>query len=234
MELINRKELPWNVIMVKTEVNHMSNEIYIIGAGTYGEVIAELAIDLGYNILGFYDEDESKHYTFIDGIEVLGSFKNLDVQDISARQFAVAIGNNSIRVNIMSFINEVGGVTPTLIHPKAQISRSAVVGNGVYIQANAYIWTKVVIEDYCIISPGVVIAHHTNIGQGCLISTLSAIGANIEIGKRVFVGMATTIITGVSVVGADSVIGAGTVVIKNVKSNIKLVGVPAKEIKWCK
>lgn len=39
----------------------MSSDIYIIGAGTYGEVMYELASILNYNVIGFFDDDESKH-----------------------------------------------------------------------------------------------------------------------------------------------------------------------------
>ena len=35
-------------------------EVYIIGAGTYGEAMYELAEVLGYKVKGFYDEDEGK------------------------------------------------------------------------------------------------------------------------------------------------------------------------------
>ncbi|NLU36893.1 MAG: acetyltransferase, partial [Clostridiales bacterium] len=38
----------------------MNKDIYIVGAGTYGEVMCELAEILEYNIKGFYDEDDSK------------------------------------------------------------------------------------------------------------------------------------------------------------------------------
>ena len=33
-------------------------EVYIIGAGTYGEAMCELAEILGYDVKGFYDEDK--------------------------------------------------------------------------------------------------------------------------------------------------------------------------------
>src|SRR5690606_10802388 len=105
------------------------------------------------------------------------------------KQFIVAIGKNRIRFNIMSKINNYGGSTPNLIHPSAIISPTAEIGNGIYIQANVYIWTKVKIGDFCIISPGVVIAHHTSIGRACLISTLSGVGASINIENQVFIGM---------------------------------------------
>ncbi|WP_286677232.1 MULTISPECIES: NeuD/PglB/VioB family sugar acetyltransferase [Aminobacterium] len=206
-------------------------EIYIVGAGTYGEAMCELAEILGYTIKGFYDEDESKLNTFKMGVKVVGKFSNLNTKEIKGKKFVVAIGNNTIRHHIMSKVNQFGGTTPTLIHPSATVSPSAEIGKGVYIQANAYIWTKVKIDDYCIISPNVVIAHHTCVGKACLISTLTGVGASIKIEDNVFIGMGSTIVTGVNVIGKNSIIGAGTVVLKDTDKNSVYVGIPAQKIR---
>jgi UDP-perosamine 4-acetyltransferase len=208
----------------------MQKEIYIVGAGTYGEVMCELAEMLGYTVKGFYDETEKKIDTLVMGVKVIDKFSNLENNEINGKNFIVAIGNNEARYNIMTEINQHGGITPTLIHPSAIISPSAKIGKGVYIQANAYIWTKVKIDDFCIISPNVVICHHTSIGKACLISNVSGVGASIRIKDKVFVGMGATIVTGLDVIGENSVIGAGAVVLKNLPPNSRVAGVPAKQL----
>lgn len=206
-------------------------EIFIVGAGTYAEAMCELAEILGYTIKSLYDEDESKLNTVVMGYKVEDRFSNLNKNDIKAKNFIVAIGNNEIRQTLMKKINNDGGFTPSLIHPSATVSPSAEIGKGVYIQANAYIWTNVKIDDYCIISPNVVIAHHSTIGEACLISTLSAVGASINIEKNVFIGMGSTIVTGLETIGHHSIIGAGAVVLKDCESYSVYVGVPAKKIR---
>ena len=209
----------------------MSKEIFIVGAGTYGEVMCELAEILGYSVKGFYDEDEKKQGLTIMKHSVLGKFSDLNDKEIANNSFIVAIGNNATRYKIMNRILNSGGDTPTLVHPTATICPSAEIGKGVYIQANAYIWTKVRIEDFCIISPNVVIAHHSNVGKACLVSTLTSVGASINIEDKVFVGMGCTIVTGMHTVGENSIIGAGAVVLKDVDKNSVYAGVPAKKIR---
>lgn len=209
----------------------MSKNIYIVGAGTYGEAMCELAEVLGYSVVGFYDEDEKKLGLTIMNHMVLGKFSDLNDEEIAQNNYIVAIGNNAARFNIMMKINNCDGYTPTLIHPTATISPSAEIGNGVYIQANAYIWTKVKIRDFCIISPNVVIAHHSTVGKACLISTLTGVGASINIEDKVFVGMGCTIVTGMHSVGENSIIGAGAVVLKDVDMNSVYAGVPARKIR---
>ncbi len=209
----------------------MSKDVFIVGAGTYGEAMCELSEILGYSVKGFYDEDEMKQGLTIMEHSVLGKFSDLNDNDIADNSFIVAIGNNAARYKIMSRIIKFDGDTPTLIHPTATISPSAKIGKGVYIQANAYIWTKVRIEDFCIISPNVVIAHHSNIGKACLVSTLTGVGASINIQDKVFIGMGGTIVTGLHTIGENSIIGAGAVVLKDVDKNSVYAGVPARKIR---
>lgn len=209
----------------------MDKNVYIIGAGTYGEAMCELAEILGYEVKGFYDEDDEKQKEIVMGIRVIGKFSKLSENEIKDNSFIVAIGNNKIRHKIMEKINKFNGITPTLIHPRAIISESAIIGKGVYIQANAYIWTKVKISDFCIISPNTVIAHHSTIGKACLVSTLTGVGASINIEDKVFIGMGCTIVTGMHTVGENSIIGAGAVVLRDVDENSVYAGVPAKKIR---
>jgi len=162
---------------------------------------------------------------------VLGKVSALSQDFFPGKRFIVAIGNNKIRRKIMEEIDHNGGDTPNMIHPAATINKSATLGKGIYIQANVYVWTKVTIGDYCIISPNVVIAHHTKVGKACLISTLSGVGASIDIKEEVFVGMGATLVTGLSRIGKGATIGAGAVVLKDVEEDSVYAGVPAKLIK---
>lgn len=209
----------------------IGKRIFIIGAGTYGEAMCELSQILGYSVVGFYDDNEKLMNTKVMGIPVVGTISSLVNHDVSDLNFVVAIGNNNLRMRIMDELNMRGANTPTLIHPRALISPSAVIGKGVYIQANAYIWTKTQIGDYCIVSPGVVIAHHTIVGKACLISTLSGIGASIVIEDNVFIGMNVTIMTGVHKVAGNSIIGAKSLILKDTHPDGVYAGVPAKRIR---
>lgn len=206
----------------------VTQDIYIIGAGTYGEVLFELAEILGYTVKGFYDDAPEKQKTMVMGKEVLGKFSDLKSSNIKGVNFVIAIGNNDLRLSLIRKILRFDGCLPSLVHPLANVSPSAQIGRGVYVHAYANIWTKVSIGDGTFISPNVVIAHHTKIGECCLISTLSGIGANIIIGDKVYFGMGSTIMTGVKRVVNNTVIGAGTVVIKSIDTAATYAGVPAK------
>ena len=208
----------------------MAKDIFIIGAGTYGAVIGDLAEVCGYSVIGFYDDDLSKVGKSIIGKPVLGK---LDPEmNISANaNYAIAIGNNEVRVSKSKEIIKKGGVMPCLIHPRAEISKYAHMGSACIIHALTYIWTNTEIGDFSIISPNVVIAHHTKIGKGCFISTGCSIGAGINIAERVLIGIGSTVMTGVRKIGHDTIVGAGSVVIKDVEEESVVAGVPTKLIR---
>ena len=88
------------------------------------------------------------------------------------------------------------------------------------------------LSDYVMISMGVNVAHHVHLEVGCFLSQGSNIGASIHIGSESFIGISSTIMTGVSNIGKNTTIGAGAVVIKNVDDNAVVVGNPAKILKY--
>ena len=210
-----------------------SKDIYIIGASLYGEVILELAEQCGYIVKGFYDDDLQKSNKKISGLPVIGDTKVLfsNKKNLEGLNFAVAIGHNNIRRTLLEKIREGGGLTPNLIHKTVEISPSASIGKGVYINAYSIIWTKVRIEDDCLFSPHVLISHHAVIQKGSFVANMSVVGMGVVVGKDVLVGMGSTIMSGIKSIGESSIIGAGSVVIHDVLPNTTVAGVPAKPIK---
>jgi len=210
-----------------------SRDIYIIGASLYGEVILELAEHCGYIVKGFYDDDPQKSNKNISGLPVIGDTSLLfrSKKNLEGVNFAVAIGHNKVRRFLLEKIREKDGLTPSLIHKTAEISPSASIGKGVYINAYTIIWTKVRIESDCLFSPHVLVSHHAFIQKGCFVANMSVVGMGVVVGKDVLVGMGSTIMSGIKSIGDNAIVGAGSVVIHDVLPNTTVVGVPAKTIK---
>ena len=201
--------------------------IYLIGAGSYGDVIYDLAVECGYEVLGYYD-DTMDVGTVINGVEIVGSIKGfLELEKLSGN-YAVTIGNVNIRNDWFKKIRSRGGKTPSLIHPGSYVSPSADIGEGVYIQPSVSIWTKAKIGDFCVVAPMSSISHHTVLGEGCFITPGCTIGSKIVFGKQVFVGMGATVMSGVKKMGDNCFVGAGSLVIRDVDEDKKVYGSPAK------
>lgn len=206
-------------------------EIYIVGIGSYSEVMYELATDCGYTVKGFYDAYDGDYVSEVMGKPVLGHFDECVCEDIKCKDFIVAVGDNIIRHRIMSKIDKCEGNLPTLIHPTAKISTSVHLGKGVYIHMGAVVWTKAQINDFSIISPNTVIAHHAKIGKACLISVSSVVGARVCVDDYTMFGIGSIAITGIDRIGKNVMLGAGTTVTKNIEDNVLAVGSPARVIK---
>jgi len=202
--------------------------IYLIGAGSYGDVIYDLAVECGYEVLGYYD-DTMDIGTLVNGVKVLGSIRGfLELEKVSGN-YAVTIGNVAIRNDWFKKIRDKGGETPSLVHPSSYISPSAKIGEGVYIQPSVSIWTKVIIGDFSIVAPMSSVSHHTILGEGCFITPGCTIGSKIVFGSQVFVGMGATVMSGVKKMGDHCFVGAGSLVIRDVEEGKKVFGSPAKE-----
>lgn len=205
----------------------------IIGAGTYGKVYLTYLQDAGIEIVGFLDDDKSLQGTSIRNIPVLGGTELLSSLKDTHRVEAVycPIGNNKLRVKFLEKAKSFGYKTPNYIHPSVIISPNVSIGEGVYILLGSHIMPYVTIEDYVMISMGVNIAHHSILSKGTFLSTGVNFGASIHAKKYSYIGISSTIMTGIKVLGTNCLIGAGAVVIKDVPDNAVMAGVPAKVLR---
>lgn len=205
----------------------------IIGAGTYGEVYLSYLQESGVNVIGFLDDNENLWGQLINSVPVLGGTSLLEDEKSHNIFDAVycPIGNNKIRVEILKKAAQLGYNIPNYIHPSVIISPNVSLGQGVYILLGSNIMPHTIIDDYVMISMGVNVAHHSYLGKGCFLSTGVNFGASIHAEDYSYIGLSSTIMTGVKTLGADCLIGAGAVVIKDVPERAVMVGVPAKVLR---
>jgi sugar O-acyltransferase (sialic acid O-acetyltransferase NeuD family) len=208
----------------------MKNAI-IVGAGTYGQVYTEYLKNT-YNIIGYIDDNESLIGEKINNIEVLGDRKFLFNHIDKNTSIFVPIGNNEIRVDLLQQLTNMGFSTPSFIHPNTIIHDSVQMGKAVYILPGTNIMPCSILKSYIMISVGVNISHHAIIEDGCFFSFGTNIGASIHIQSQTYIGISSTIMTGVKNIGKNTLIGAGAVVIKDIPDNAVVAGVPAKILRF--
>jgi sugar O-acyltransferase (sialic acid O-acetyltransferase NeuD family) len=199
--------------------------LIIIGASGHGKVVADLSFCLGtYDDIYFLDDDKS--IKTCSGFSVIGPISDY-VQHLSIAHFAVAIGKNEVRREIMQGLISRSAMLPALIHPSAIIGRD------------------VTIEDGSVVLAGVVINPGTRIGRGCILNTSCSVdhdcvlddfvhvspgahlAGNVSIGQSAWIGMGVSVIQGV-VIGQDVIIGANSLVLKNITKPGTYVGSPIK------
>ena len=131
--------------------------LLIIGAGQHGILVKELAQDVFPDI----------RIEFVDDGNHIIKWKTSDLKELRKDYDAaiVSIGNNQVRKRMIDLLKELGYQIPTLVHPTAYVSPSAVINRGTIIGPNASVMSHAVVGDACIISAGAVIDHDARIGN---------------------------------------------------------------------
>jgi len=208
-------------------------DIYVLGIGHNTPVFVELAELCGYTIKGLYHYEEGRTGEMDHGYKILGSFEDLwNMPSLEGMNFALSQGDNKVRTKVFEKIISKGGTVPTLVHPRADVSRFATLGKGAVIHTGTVIHPDVIIGDNTIVSYNSSITHNTHVGKNCYIACGAMIGAYVHIDDDVFIGIGVNIISGkVDTIGQKSYVGAGALLTKSVPPYSVVAGFPAKVIR---
>lgn len=144
------------------------NTLLLIGAGGLGSVVAEIAQISGqWSKIAFLDDtpDHAKMREF-PIIGRTGEAKDFVGEYTHALP---TMGNNEFRLNMLRHLQNLGFHIPTIIHPRAFVSPSAILGEGCIILANAVVNTKVRLGDACLVHIGAMLDHDCVVGDGVLL-----------------------------------------------------------------
>jgi UDP-perosamine 4-acetyltransferase len=162
--------------------------MFILGAGTLGEIALETAMRAGLNVIGFFDDVTNE--LEVDGIPVLGRIDDFRNDQVAILEGAfVAIGDNQKRQTCAEGLHKIGVSFPNIIDPRATLSPSSSLGQGNLILPGAYIGTKCSLGSFNLIFPGVSITHHNHVGSFCFFSPNASVGGFTKIGDGCKVGM---------------------------------------------
>ena len=153
----------------------MNNNLLVLGAGGYGTVVNEIALEMNcFNRVAFIDDSfiAEKNYYNLDLIGRLNDCKMLtDSFDFAI----VAIGNYNVRKKWINILKESGYRIPVIISPKAYVSSSAHCYEGVVIEPNASVMPNSRIGCGSYISAGAVVNHNSTVSGFCHIDCNSVI-----------------------------------------------------------
>ncbi|MEZ9678512.1 acetyltransferase [Vibrio crassostreae] len=198
----------------------------ILGASGHGKVVADIAENLGWQNIVFFD-DAWPSLSVIGKWRVLGNFESLVVSDIDS--VFVAIGDANVRINKLSLLKSKNKNLETIIHPSAEISRYSSVGEGSIVCEGAVIKAFSKVGCATIINSNATIGHDCLISDACHISLGSSVAGNVTIGSRSWVGNGASVRQNIKI-GSNVMIGTGAVVVNHIDSDLVVVGNPARPI----
>lgn len=206
----------------------LDKEVILIGYSGHAYVVADTVLENGFKIAGYADKEAVLQDPF--DLAYLGFEKKDDFIGWQKEfSFVIGIGENNIRQNIAKLIESKGKTIKTIIHKTANISKTAVISSGGFINKNVVVNALARVGKNVILNTGCIIEHECVLGDTVHIAPGAVLAGNVTIGERTFVGANAVIKQGI-VIGKDVIIGAGAVIISNIPDGKKVVGNPGRII----
>lgn len=208
-----------------------SEDVVIFGTGGFAREVHQIIIDLNldgrrFNLLGFLDEDQSKHGSDIHGLEVFGNEQWL--KNRKSVGVIIGIGNTTAKKHVVERLNDSGLFSfPVLIHPRAWIGRGIDIGQGTVICCGARATTDIRIGAFSTLNLNCTIGHDAILGDYSTVAPSANVSGNVLVGEGCDLGTGCSIIQGVKI-GAWTIIGAGAVVVRDLPVRVVATGVPAR------
>lgn len=162
--------------------------LLIYGARDYARTVGELAVDCGHQVVGLVDDHQP------DREGVIGSFADALARH---RDCGVVLGigyaDLAGRWRAWGRVRASGSPVPALVHPRAYVARSAVVGAGSVVMAGAIVDQRACLGEGVVLWPGACINHDTVVGDNCFVSPNAVLCGHVHLGADCFVGAAAAV-----------------------------------------
>lgn len=198
------------------------NDVIIIGGkGGAKMVIEAIRSSNHYGIKGIIDDNVPKGEKVL-GVPVLGGEKELmKLKDEGYRNIVLSfsfLNNLEKRRERYQYFQEKNFRFPNIIHHKATVEPSVIMGEGNIILANAMVGSEVKLGNVNYVNTGAVICHESNVSANNHFAPNSVIAGRVQVGSNNLIGMCVTTYFEVEI-GNNNIINNGFNVVKNIKDN---------------
>ena len=188
-----------------------ADRVLLVGAGGHARACIDVAEQEGrFSIGGLLGLPEERGRQLL-GYPILGTDDDLESM---AREFGhalVAVGQIKspvARMRLFEAVQRTGIALPTIVSPRAYVSRHARIGEGTIIMHGAVVNAGAVVGRNCILNSQSLVEHDVVVADHCHVSTRAAVNSGVHVGEGSFIGSGATVRQGVTV-GARCVVGMG-------------------------
>lgn len=168
----------------------MSN-LLIVGAGGHGHCCYEIAERMNvFKKISFLDDNETDD-------KVIGKINQLEMFINEYDSVCIAMGNNSLRKELLCIAKKLGYKLPSLIDPVSFVSKYCFVDEGSVVFPNSVLETQCFVGRGCIISSNTTIHHNARVEEFSLIYSNTVIRPEVKVGSQSRVGSNSTVLFGV-------------------------------------
>jgi sugar O-acyltransferase (sialic acid O-acetyltransferase NeuD family) len=210
------------------------DNILVFGCSGHARVIIDAVEQMGeFRITGIVDSFLPAGHNCV-GYQVLGNehrLRNL-IETHGIRGGIIAIGDNWVRYRIAERIRSIapGFEFVTVVHPSAQVARSARVSGGTVVLAGAIVAANAEIGECCIVNTKASLDHDGVMGPFSSFAPAVTTGGDVTVKAFAAVLLGANVSHCVSI-GEHSVVGAGSLVLRDVPDLMVAYGVPARAIR---
>ncbi|MDY3017512.1 MAG: lipid carrier--UDP-N-acetylgalactosaminyltransferase [Blautia sp.] len=189
----------------------MMEKLLLVGAGGFGRVVMEHAIEQQYEVA--FVDDGYDIGAEVCSTKIVGHIEDLAILFRDYKKLVVAIGNNKFRESVYKKAEEIGYDFPNIICKSVYISPFSKIGKGCVLLNNVCVQNGASVGNGVLLNPGVEIHHDGTVDDYALIYSNSVVRTMAYIGKRVKIGSTCTISNEV-VIESDQIIEDGNTVTK--------------------
>jgi sugar O-acyltransferase (sialic acid O-acetyltransferase NeuD family) len=208
------------------------NKLIIIGAGNVGGYLSYNIDEFGsYEVLGFLDDDKSKHGKTVYGTKVLGATDSIG-EYLHQKTLCVVVGISfpAAKSEMVANLSKYNLNYPNFVAKNVWLSKNVQLGRGVILYPGVSINYETVIKDFVIMNMNCAIGHN------CTINDYSTLAPGVNLAGFTHIEDQVSIGIGVSTkqnirIGKGSLIGGQSMLIGDVTAGSKIIGVPGKKIK---
>lgn len=209
----------------------MKKKIIVLGAAYFAREVYSMVLDCIANgseweFKGFLDNrinllDDFPH----EGV-MLGSVDDYVPSD--DEWIIPALGDSGIREAYVRKLEEKGARFETLIHPTAYVGLGCTMGKGCVITQFSVLTADVHLGDFVNVGVRTTLSHGNYLADFVTFAGHCCVAGEVKIGRSSFVGCNVTIVPHMTI-GENAYLCAGSVVIRRVLDNTRVIGNPAKK-----
>jgi sugar O-acyltransferase (sialic acid O-acetyltransferase NeuD family) len=210
------------------------DEVLIYGTGGSAREVAWLASCTrgaeACRVVGFVDDDPSRHGTTLRGVPVLGLVEAREA--FPGARMVGGVGSPGLRRRLVEKATAAGFGFRRLVHPGIEPGDGVEIGEGAVVCAGCILTIDIRVGAHAQVNVACTLAHDVVLGDFATLAPGVHVAGCVHVGAGAYIGTGANIINGTAaeplVIGAGAVVGAGACVVRPVAPGATVVGVPAR------